>query len=534
MEGMKMFTPIKVGSLVLPNRIMMSPMFSNTATRDGFVTDNTVNHYIARARSRPGLIMVEHTSVNSRYLHPGNRLLISDDRYLPGLSRLAVAVKGAGSLVGLQIAHSIYAAGKKPADLSKDEVYQIINDFSEAALRCKKAGFDALEIHMAHTYTLADFISRRTNRRIDEFGKSVEGRFRIIREIVAGVRQAVGKEYTIFARFSADEFIIGGNSLKQTGYYARELEKMGIDCLDVSAGVRFDDGGLRGYSDLRGKPGIEMNDGPNVHLAEEIKKLVNIPVITVGKLGNPSFAEQVLQENRADMIALARQLIADPMWVEKVRQGRWDLIHHCRYCNNCLYKRRGPDDPVACLDVRKCATCLTCLRICPFDVPYINEEGRLEFENEWCEECGFCAGICPARLVRFAEWPLENMSQKIDKALEQIDAGKPKKIVFSCNTDPFAGLIAQKLPENWSLVKTQCISRLETLHLLEAIRKGADSVLVIGCSEAEKQRCSLHDRGSLIEKRVQKAVALLKEAGVNKKVSFLKIEKTEEFDIKAI
>ncbi len=533
MEHKELFTPIKIGSLQLSNRIMMSPMFSNSATRDGFVTEKTLKHYEARARADVGLIMTEHTSVNSYYLHPGNRLLISDDKYIAGMSKLAAHIQQMGSKVGLQIAHSIYPVGKKPADLSKDDIYGIIDDFIAGALRAKKAGFDLVEIHLAHTYTLADFVSRRTNRRTDEFGKNIEGRFKIIREIIKGTRQALGKEFPLFARFSADEFTIGGNTLKQTRYYAMEMEKMGIDCLDVSCGVRFDDNGLRGYSDLRGKPPVYMNDAINVHLAEDIKQHVNVPVITVGKLGNPDVAEKVLQDKKADMIAIARQLIADPKWAEKVKKGKKDEIHYCRYCNNCLYKRRGPDDPVVCLDVRKCANCLTCLRLCPNDIPFINKEGKLEFENEeWCEECELCAGICPARLVRFERWPLINYPQRISEAIRKVELELKQKnidtdidtVVFYCNKETIKEKIEdilqgnrEKKASNFAMVEIPCISRLDPEILLEGFSHGAEKVLVLDCGEKSFNECFLNGQYKLILKRIDKANEMLKEINLHDK-----------------
>ncbi len=373
---MKLFSPIQINRLAIPNRIMMSPAFSNSATPEGYVTNNTIRHYVARARSGIGLIMTEHTSVNSYYLHPGNRLQISTGDHISGLTRLARAVQNEGCKIGIQIAHSIYAVGLKPEDLSKDTCYEIIEDFVTGARRAYEAGFDAIELHYAHTYTMADFLSRRTNHRTDEFGGDIYGRMRIHLEIVRRVREVVGRDYPLLVRFNADDFVVDGNTLKQTRIFAKEMERATIDCLDVSVGVRFDDGGPKGYSDIRGKPTIEYDDGPNVMFAEEIKKLVNIPVITVGKLGNPVFAASVIEEGRADMVALARPLIADPLWVDKVRRGRFDLIHECIYCNSCLYDRINKEDPIRCMTY-------PCRNECPADVDipvYVDlvAQGRIE------------------------------------------------------------------------------------------------------------------------------------------------------------
>lgn len=361
MKKVDLFTPIKINTLELPNRVVMSPMFSNSATPDGHVTKKTIDHYISRAKSGIGLIMTEHTSVSSIYLHPGNRLQISRDEHIEGLKRLVDAVHEEGCKIGIQIAHSIHGVGLEPADLTKEQCYEVIDDFIEGARRAKEAGFDLIELHYAHTYTMAAFLSKRSNTRTDEFGGDIYGRMFMHIEILKKVRELVGDDYPLLARFSAEEFIVGGNTLVQTRIFAKELEKHGIDCLDVSAGVRFDDAGQKGYSDQRGKPTIEYPDGPNVYLAEDIKKHVSVPVITVGKLGNPDVAKEIVETGRADMIALARPLIADPMWYAKVEEGRDDLIKDCLYCTECLYDRHDLQEIIHCMRY-------TCQNACPSNV----------------------------------------------------------------------------------------------------------------------------------------------------------------------
>jgi NADPH-dependent glutamate synthase beta subunit-like oxidoreductase/2,4-dienoyl-CoA reductase-like NADH-dependent reductase (Old Yellow Enzyme family) len=361
MQKIGLFSPIKINSMELSNRVIMSPMFTNSAAPGGFVSKNTIKHYVDRARSGVGLIMTEHTSVSSKYIHPGLRLQISKDEHINGLKKLVAAVHDEGCKIGLQLAHSIYGLGLKPHDLTNKECYDIIDDFIVGARRAYEAGFDAIELHYAHTYTMADFISRRTNLRTDEFGGDIYGRMFIHLEILKKVRELVGPDYPVFARISAEEFVLGGNTIVQSRIFATELVKYGVDCMDVSAGVRFDDAPVKGYSDQRGKPTIEYPDGPNVYLAEDIKKHVNVPVITVGKLGNPEFAEDVIASGRADMIALARPLIADPMWVRKVQDNRFDRITECLYCTECLYERHDPAAYIHCMRY-------TCQNACPANV----------------------------------------------------------------------------------------------------------------------------------------------------------------------
>lgn len=359
MSTVDLFTPIRINQLEIPNRIIMSPMFSNSAGPGGIVTEDTIAHYVARARSGVGMIMTEHTSVCPKYIHGGRRLQISNDGHVAGQKRLVEAVHQEGCLIGIQIAHAIHNSGKTPADLTHDECIYMIDQFADGARRALEAGFDAIEIHCAHTYTLADFLSRRTNQRTDEFGGDIYGRMSIHLEILRRIRKEVGPDFPLLARFSAEEFVVGGNTLVQTRIFAKAMEENGIDCLDVSAGVRFDDAPVEGYSDQRGKPTAEYPDGPNVYLAEDIKKHVKVPVITVGKLGNPEFAQSVVAEGRADLIALARPLIADAMWVQKTKAGRYDLIKRCLACNECLY--HGMEPYVHCMRY-------TCQNTCPANV----------------------------------------------------------------------------------------------------------------------------------------------------------------------
>ena len=356
-----LFSPIAINGLYLPNRVIMSPMFTNSAAPEGFVSRNTIRHYVDRAKSGIGLILVEHTGVSSKYIHTGQRLQVSRDEHIPGLAKLVEAVHQEGCRIGLQIAHSIHGVGVRIDELTNADCYGIIDDFVAGARRAVEAGFDALELHYAHTYTMADFISRRTNVRTDEFGGDIYGRMFIHLEILKRIRSMVGPDYPIFARISAEEFVVGGNTIVQSRIFAKELVANGVDCMDVSAGVRFDDAPVKGYSDQRGKPGIEYPDGPNVYLAEDIRKHVNVPVVTVGKLGNPEFANEVIESGRADLVALARPLIADSMWLRKAKDRRFDLIKECLYCTECLYERHDPSAPVHCMRY-------TCQNACPSNV----------------------------------------------------------------------------------------------------------------------------------------------------------------------
>lgn len=517
MEKISLFTPIKINTLELKNRIMMSPAFSNSAAPGGFVTDWTLRHYEKRAAAGVGLVMVEHTSVNGYYIHGGNRLQVSTDDHIPGLARLAGAIKGAGSRAGLQIAHSIHEKGLKPEDLPKRVILELVQEFIQGARRAYEAGFDVVELHFAHTYTMADLLSRRTNRRIDEYGGDVYGRMRAHSEIILGIREMMGPGVPLFARISADEFIIGGNTLKQTRIMAREMEKLGVDCIDVTAGVRFDDGGLKGYSDLRGKPTVEYPDGPNVYLAEDIKKHVGVPVIAVGKLGNPGFAAGIIEQGRVDMVAMARSLLADDKWVKKVYTGRPETISKCVSCNNCLYKRRHPEDPIRCME-RECARCLTCLRNCPYHLPFINESGGLEFGNDWCDECGMCAGLCPADVVRFRANPQNDwVSGAVAPAVSRLKPGEPRVVVITCASGPYRcddRFVADGLANSAVLIRVPCAGRVETVQMMRILELGVEGILVAGCRPEEYPECKYRRHHPWASRRAGRARDILEEAGI--------------------
>lgn len=521
MESMGLFTPIKINNLVLKNRIMMSPAFSNSAAPGGFVTDWTLRHYQKRAAAGVGLVMVEHTSVSGYYIHGGNRLQVSTDRHVPGLARLASVIKEAGAAAGLQIAHSIHGVGLKPEDLPRRVVLEMVREFIQGARRAYEAGFDVVELHFAHTYTMADLLSRRTNKRLDEYGGDVYGRMRAHREVIEGIRDLMGPEVALFARICADEFVIGGNTLKQTRIIARELERMGVDCIDVTVGVRFDDGGLKGYSDLRGKPTVEYEDGPNLYLAEDIKKHVGVPVIAVGKLGDPGFAAGVIEQGRVDMVAMARPLLADDKWVKKVQAGRPDLVRTCVCCNNCLYKRRRPEDPIRCME-RDCAQCLACLRNCPYHLPFINDQGRLEFGNEWCDECGMCAGLCPAGAVRFQADPQYDwVALQAGPAVKKLRPEGPRVVVISCASGPFRcddRFLPGGLAYNAALLRVPCPGRLETVQLIRLLGLGVDGILLAGCRPEETPECKYRHHLPWASRRAGRASELLKEAGLDHKI----------------
>ncbi|MBI2907111.1 MAG: NADH:flavin oxidoreductase [Chloroflexi bacterium] len=346
---MRLFTPIWVGGVRLDNRIVFPAFEHNTATEDGFVTQATLDFHTRIAAGGVGLIITGATVINpdpstkqTKYI-----LDLSHDRFIPGHRKLAEAMHQEGAKAFVQIADKTSLALGKPAvDFTVEEIERIIEYFAAGARRVKEAGFDGVDYHFAHRYTGAQFLSRMGNKRQDEWGGSAEGRARFAVEIMKRSREYTGPDFVLAPRFNGDEFLLGGNTLKDAMRLAQLFVAAGADMLDISAGGHtiFPSPG----TDLgRTVPGPEYEDCVNVHLAERIRKAVNaaVPVLTAGKIGRPDLAEEVLAEEKADLVGISRGLFLDPNFPRKTREGRWGDIIECIYCNACHLEYRKDKVP---------------------------------------------------------------------------------------------------------------------------------------------------------------------------------------------
>jgi thioredoxin reductase len=221
-----------------------------------------------------------------------------------------------------------------------DEIKEIINRFADGARRAKEAGLDMVELHGAHGYLLAQFLSGFSNKRTDAYGGSLENRMRFPLEVVSAVRKAVGPNFPVTYRVSGDEYIDDGLTLEETVPFAKELESAGIDMIDVSAGLYE-----TGFMIIQP---MEMPLGCNVHLAAEIRREVKIPVSIAGRINDPVFADNILVEGQADFIFLGRALHADPEFPQKAQQGRLDEICMCMACNQGCIDMLGTQTPITC------------------------------------------------------------------------------------------------------------------------------------------------------------------------------------------
>ena len=274
---------------------------------------------------------------------------------MPGIHRLANAVKKYGARIFVQLHHAgretsthilgggrqivapsavtCAAIGEEPRELTTAEVKEIINKFVMGALRCKIAGVDGVELHGAHGYLINQFLSPNTNLRTDEYGGSFENRMRFVEEIVTGIKNTCGADFPVSVRMSVDEFDEGGLDIPLSKKIARSLEAIGVDAIHASCG---------NYNCMdKMIESMMYEQGWRVYLAEAIKEEVNIPVIAVGLIQEPEFAEKIIADGRADFIAMGRSHIADPEWAQKALEGRAEEIRKCITCLYCTTKSAG-------------------------------------------------------------------------------------------------------------------------------------------------------------------------------------------------
>jgi len=349
---MKLLQPLDINGMVLPNRIAVPAMVTRLSGEDGYVNDDIIDRYRRYAEGEVGLIVVEAMAIHGS--KSGPLLRISDDDFIPGHHRLVEAVHGASdSRVVPQIIHFMKVARsgwrQRIEDLSLEQIESIIADFGEAAARAREAGYDGVELHSAHAYTLSSFLSRRNSRKDAFSGRTLEGRLHMFGRVMAAVRSQVGHDFPVGIRFLAEEAIKDGYTIDEAKLIALRMAQAGVDYISLSVGGKFEDAQPReghplypytGYSGDRCMPGNWYPPQPHAHLAGAIKQFINakghdVPVISVGKISDPDDAEQLLQDGKADIIGMARQLLADPDWPVKVRQSRQDAIVHCISCNVC-------------------------------------------------------------------------------------------------------------------------------------------------------------------------------------------------------
>src|SRR4051794_27105095 len=348
-----LLTPARIGPAEIPNRIIMPPMTTRGSDAEGNVTEQTVAYYMARVRGGVGLITVEMASPEKAGRHRRRELGIYHDGFIPGLTRLVGEIHRGGAKASIQLGHGgghtrIDICGEQPVApsaiphpvyettletivpeaMSKDRIALTTANYVAAARRAQQAGFDCVEIHAAHGYLISQFHAPFENHRTDEYGGSLENRARFGLDVLRAVKAAVPSLGVIY-RLSVEDYFDGGLTYDEGKTIAIWAAAAGADALHVTAGHYRSKPTAH-----RMIPPMTEPDAPFLDFAADVKKAVKVPVIAVGRLGDPAIATAAVQSGKCDFIALGRTLVADPQWVNKLRNE--EPIRRCLACNTCI------------------------------------------------------------------------------------------------------------------------------------------------------------------------------------------------------
>ncbi len=342
-----LFSPLRVGRLEFKNRIVMTSVVTGTQAGEA-PSEGLKKYYATRARGGAAVVMVENAMIAPGSIGLAMGLGLYHDRFIEPFKRLVAGIHDNGALAGIQLNHlgrqwpikkdqvQLVAPSPLPwsprapvpRELTVSEIGSLEEMFGDAAARAVAAGFDIVEIHAAHGYLLSEFLSPASNQRRDQFGGDLKGRARFAEETVRSARQRIGDRAVLSCRINGADNIPGGLTIEEASQIARLLVAAGVDLLSVSAGAF-------GSTPTIVAPVYAPRDG-NVQFASAVKGVVSVPVITAGRIRDPHSAEQILRDGKADLIGLARPLIADPELPNKWRRGEFDEVNPCISCNNCI------------------------------------------------------------------------------------------------------------------------------------------------------------------------------------------------------
>ena len=356
-----MFAPIKIGTVTVPNRFVVPPMGNNFANTDGSLSDRSAAYYEARAKGGFGLITIESTVVYKEAKGGPRKPCLFDDAVIPSFKAVADRCHAYGAKVSIQLQHAGPEGNSKltgyplkaaspiapsdgreiPEAMPTEEVYKLIECYGDAARRAQLAGIDMVEVHCAHGYLVSTFVSARTNKRTDEFGGCFENRMRLPRLIIENIRRKTGGNMPILCRINARDEGDGGMDVHDAAAMAAYLEQeCGVDAIHVSRSIHIHD-------EFMWAPNI-THGGFNAELCSEIKRAVNVPVIIVGRFTEPQYAELLVKQGRADLVAFGRQSIADPELPNKARNGQLEQLTPCIACLLGCVPNMLKGNPITC------------------------------------------------------------------------------------------------------------------------------------------------------------------------------------------
>lgn len=356
-----MFEPLTIGPMKVNNRFVVPPMSNNYAIASGELSERSLAYYRERAKGGFGLITIEATVIDPTAKGGPRKHCLFDDRQIGALKKVVDSCHLYGSKVMVQLqqagpegsakaagyplksASRVQAAFSKdiPLEMTTKQIYELVELYGDAALRAKKAGIDAVEIHMAHGYLVSSFISPQTNKRVDEFGGCFENRMRLPKLIFENIRQKVGHNIAVLARINSCDEVRGGLTVEDSMAVASYLENLGIDGIDVSRSIHLKD-------EYMWAP-TTIHQGFNLEHVKNIKDVVNIPIITVGRYNDPFLPELIIKKGYADMVALGRQSIADPHFPNKAAGNKLEEITPCIACLQGCVGNMFCGKPIECL-----------------------------------------------------------------------------------------------------------------------------------------------------------------------------------------
>jgi mycofactocin system FadH/OYE family oxidoreductase 2 len=357
-----LFSPGKLGSLTIRNRIVFLPHYPAFDTDDGTIKDTYINYYAERARGGAGLLITESYAVQYMGKTGKNNLEAWDKKALPGYKRMSAEAHKYGARMFVQLSHGGHYTVAQPPQLliaptqmsdpgyhyntkemEIEDIKSVVQSFAASAKYVREGGFDGVEIKgAAHDGILRSFISPYFNRRKDEYGGSFENRMRFPLEVVHAIRKAVGPDFVFGVRVSMDEFTSWGYGIEEGKLIAEAFADTGeVDYIDTDAGC---------FSSLYMQiPPMCMPPGYAEYLSVAIKEIINLPVIAFGRINDPVQAEKILADGSADFIGMARQLVCDPEFGNKAQEGREEEIRHCIACQDgCIYQVMQ-DKPIRCI-----------------------------------------------------------------------------------------------------------------------------------------------------------------------------------------
>ena len=376
----RLMAPGKIGSMEIKNRIVMPPMGTGYHAPGGYVSQRFIDYLEARAKGGVGLIIIEVTAPSVKCNVSNYQLTLGDDSYIPGLKQLADIIHSHGTKIAIQLQHSswelkdgqpiqvgpsaVVAPARvmgvmkgAPHELTTDEVEERIQWLADAAVRAQEAGLDGVEMHAAHQYLIASFLSPVTNQRKDKYGGTLENRFRFLTETIEAARKKVGGDFPVWSRINGREYgFDGGLTIEETTQMVPALEKAGSDAIHVS--------GYGAYSSAIRAPICDI-PGYLVPLAAEVKKASCVPVIAVGRL-DMELGEALLETEKADFVAIGRRLIADPELPNKAAAGRLADVIPCINCMECIERPVKEGRGMACA-INAATGRESAFRICPTD-----------------------------------------------------------------------------------------------------------------------------------------------------------------------